>query len=71
MRQHGTNTLRSEYDFSRGVRGRHHKGYLQNTKVVVATTCATHARNDSVTSREGRRPVTQVTRHHPKGLRDS
>ena len=30
-----TNDMRSEYDFSGGVRGKHHKAYREDTNVVL------------------------------------
>lgn len=30
-----TDTMRSQYDFSKGVRGKHHKAYQQGTNVVL------------------------------------
>ena len=30
-----TDDMRPEYDFSDGVRGKHHKVYLENTNVVL------------------------------------
>ena len=30
-----TDDMRPEYDFSEGVRGKHHKAYLEDTNVVL------------------------------------
>lgn len=35
VRKRKTDELRAEYDFSRGVRGTHHRAYRAGTNVVV------------------------------------
>ena len=59
MRHDDTHTLRGEYDFSRGVRGKHHECYRRGTN--VAATCTTEAIIESATSNKGPRAATQVT----------
>ena len=71
MHQDEVNTLRSEYDFSHGARGKHHQSYRRSTNAASAAACANEARNPSVTPTKGRQPVTWGTLYDPTDLGDS
>ena len=46
MNPDDTDTMRDEYDFSKGVRGKHHKAYREGTNVVLLEPEAAHRSRD-------------------------
>lgn len=54
MRDEDTSAMRREYDFSRGVRGKHHDAYRRGANTVRVKTCATVLPDDPATSKHGR-----------------
>ena len=42
-----TDDIRSEYDFSKGIRGKHHKAYRQGTNIVLLETDVAEVFKDS------------------------
>ncbi len=54
MRDEDTSAMRREYDFSRGVRGKHHEAYRRGANTVRITTSATVLPNDPAMSKHGR-----------------
>ena len=63
MQEDDTNEMRSEYDFSRGVRGKHHAAYHRGANVVRVTKCPSGHSNDRAISNQGPRAV----RRRPTG----
>lgn len=61
----GNDELRSEYDFSDGVRGKHHQHYQAGTKVVFLDADVAKAFKESESVNQGRRLLDLAKRQLP------
>ena len=64
MNQDDRDTLRDEYDFSGGVRGKHHEAYNKGTNVVVLERDVAEVFKDSAAVNRALRAIAQVARDH-------
>ncbi len=64
MSQDDKDTLREEYDFSAGVRGKHHEAYRKGTNVVFLDRDVAEVFKDSATVNRALRAIAQVARDH-------
>ena len=62
MSQDDKDTLREEYDFSGGVRGKHHEAYRQGTNVVLLEPDVAEVFKDSDAVNRALRAIAQVAR---------
>ena len=60
--------LRSEYDFSAGVRGKHHSQYQQGSNVVLLDRDVAEVFHDSASVNEALRVIARIAREqaHPR-----
>ena len=61
-RNEDDNDLRAEYDFSKGVRGRHHEAYREGTNVVFLDADVASAFPDSATVNRALRLLLELAR---------
>ncbi len=64
MSQVDKDRLREEYDFSGGVRGKHHEAYRQGTNVVLLERDVAEVFKDSAAVNQALRAIAQVARDH-------
>ena len=64
MSQDDRDTLRDEYDFSGGVRGKHHEAYRQGTNVVLLERDVAQVFRDSEAVNQALRAIARVARDH-------
>ena len=64
MSQEDRDTLREEYDFSGGVKGKHHEAYVQGTNVVLLERDVAEVLKDSAAVNRALRAIVQVARDH-------
>ena len=64
MSQGDRDTLRDEYDFSGGVRGKHHEAYRQGTNVVLLERDVAQVFKDSEAVNQALRAIARVARDH-------
>ena len=64
MSQNDKDTLREEYDFSDGVRGKHHEAYREGTNVVLLERDVAEVFKDSAAVNRALRAIAQVARDH-------
>ena len=64
MSQNDKDTLREEYDFSGGVRGKHHEAYREGTNVVLLERDVAEVFKDSAAVNRALRAIAQVARDH-------
>ena len=57
-------TMREEYDFSDGVRGKHHEAYRQGTNVVLLDPDVAKIFKDSATVNSALRMLAKVALEH-------
>ena len=57
-------TLRTEYDFSSGVRGKHHEAYSRGTNVVLLDPDVAEVFKDSASVNAALRTLTEVAQAH-------
>ena len=57
-------TMRQEYDFSSGVRGKHHEAYRRGTNVVLLEPDVAEVFKDSAAVNAALRALAQVARAH-------
>ena len=57
-------TMRQEYDFSSGVRGKHHQEYRRGTNVVLLEPDVAEVFKDSAAVNAALRALAQVARAH-------
>ena len=57
-------TLRTEYDFSSGVRGKHHEAYRSGSNVVLLDPDVAAVFKDSASVNAALRKLTEVARAH-------
>ena len=60
MSQDDIDTMRDEYDFSKGVRGKHHEAYRRGTNVVVLEPDVAKVFRDSAAVNRALRAITQA-----------
>ena len=70
MKQDDADTLRKEYDFSGGVRGKHHQAYRRGTNVVLLEPDVAEVFKDPVAVNETLRAIAQVARAHAASIAD-
>ena len=68
MSQDDRDTLRDEYDFSGGVRGKHHAAYNKVTNVVVLERDVAEVFKDSAAVNRALRAIAQVARDHADSI---
>lgn len=64
MSQDDRDTMREEYDFSGGVRGKHHEAYRKGTNVVLLDRDVAEVFKDSAAVNRALRAIAQVARDH-------
>ena len=62
--------MRPEYDFSSGVRGKHHETYRQGTNVVLLDPDVAEIFRDSAAVNAALRALAQVARAHTRTAAD-
>jgi hypothetical protein len=60
MNSSETDTMRAEYDFSGGIRGKHHEAYLEGTNVILLEPDLAERFHDSATVNHALRLLLQV-----------
>ena len=63
-------TMRQEYDFSSGVRGKHHEAYRRGTNVVLLEPDVAEVFKDSAAVNAALRALAQVARAHTPSASD-
>ena len=63
-------TMRPEYDFSSGVRGKHHEAYRHGTNVVLLEPDVAEVLRDSATVNAALRALAEVARAHARRVVD-
>ena len=66
MNQDDRDTMREEYDFSGGVRGKHHEAYRRATNVVLLEPDVAEVFKDSAAVNQALRAIAQVARAHAR-----
>ena len=56
--------MRTEYDFTNGIRGKHHEAYRQGTNVVLLAPDVAEVFKDSATVNSALRTLVNVARDH-------
>ena len=64
MSQNDIDAMRDEYDFSEGIRGKHHEAYRQGTNVVVLEPDVAKVFRDSAAVNRALRAIAHVARDH-------
>lgn len=65
MNQEGEpDIMRAEYDFSSGVRGKHHEAYRQGTNLVLLEPDVAAVFKDSATVNSALRALVNIAREH-------
>ena len=64
MNQDDRDTMREEYDFSGGVRGKHHEAYRKGTNVVLLDRDVAEVFKDSAAVNRALRAIAKVARDH-------
>ncbi len=64
MSQDDVDTMRVEYDFSKGVRGKHHEAYRRCTNIVVLEPDVARVFRDSAAVNGALRAIAQVPQAH-------
>ena len=67
MSQDDIDTMREEYDFSEGIRGKHHEAYRRGTNVVVLEPDVAKVFRDSAEVNRALRAIAQVAQAHVRG----
>ena len=62
MNQDDSDSLRDEYDFSEGVRGKHYEAYRAGTNVVLLEPDVANVFKDSIAVNRALRAIAQVAR---------
>ena len=70
MNQDDTDTMRDEYDFSKGVRGKHHKAYREGTNVVLLEPDVAEVFKDSASVNQTLRTIARLARTQAENLSD-
>ena len=64
MNQDDVDTMRDEYDFSKGIRGKHHEAYRRGTNIVVLEPDVAKVFRDSAAVNGALRAIAQVAQAH-------
>ena len=64
MNQDDVDTMRMEYDFSKGVRGKHHEAYRRGTNIVVLEPDVARVFRNSAAVNGALRATAQVAQAH-------
>lgn len=70
MNQDDGDSLRGEYDFSDGVRGKHYEAYRAGTNVVILEPDVADVFKDSAAVNKALRAIAQVARDHADSAAD-
>lgn len=70
MNQDDSDSLRDEYDFSDGVRGKHYEAYRAGTNVVILEPDVADVFKDSAAVNKALRAIAQVARDHADAAAD-
>jgi len=62
-----TDDIRPEYDFSKGIRGKHHKAYRQGTNVVLLETDVAEVFKDSESVNHALRMLMDIAKKETDG----
>jgi hypothetical protein len=62
-----TDNIRPEYDFSKGIRGKHHKAYRQGTNVVLLETDVAEGFKDSESVNHALRMLMDIAKKETDG----
>ena len=65
-----SDSLRGEYDFSDGVRGKHYEAYRAGTNVVILEPDVADVFKDSAAVNKALRAIAQVARDHADSAAD-
>ena len=68
MDQDDRDTSRGEYDFSEGVRGKHHKAYRKGTNVVLLEPDVAEVFKDSASVNQALRTIARLARDQAEKL---
>ncbi len=68
MNQDDTDTMRDEYDFSKGVRGKHRKAYREGTNVVLLEPDVAEVFKDSASVNQTLRAIARLARTQAENL---
>ena len=71
MNQDDKDTMRDEYDFSEGVRGKHHKEYRKGTNVVLLEPDVAEVFKDSQSVNEALRTIARLVKDYGKKREES
>ena len=66
MSRNEQDTLREEYDFSGGVRGKHHRAYHRGTNIVLLEPDVAEVFRDSAAVNRALRVIAQAAREQAK-----
>ena len=62
-----TDEIRSEYDFSKGIKGKHHKAYRQGTNIVLLETDVAEVFKDSKSVNHALRMLMDIAKKETDG----
>ena len=68
MNQDERDTLRDEYDFSKGARGKHHEAYRKGTNVVLLEPDVAEVFKDSASVNQALRTIARLARDHAEDM---
>lgn len=68
--EHDEDTMRREYDFSSGVRGKHHKAYRRGTNVILLEPDVAEVFKDSGAVNAALRALLLLARAHTPSATD-
>ncbi len=68
MNHDDADTMRDEYDFSKGVRGKHYRAYQKGTNVVLLEPDVAEVFRDSATVNRTLRPIAQLAKDQAQNL---
>ena len=68
--QENKDTMRDEYDFSKGSRGRHHEQYNKGTNVVLLEEDVAEVFKDSISVNEALRALMRVAEDYSDQIRN-
>ena len=70
MSRSDIDTMRDEYDFSEGIRGKHHEAYRRGTNVVVLEPDVAKVFRDSAAVNRALRAIARAARDHTRETPD-
>ena len=68
MNQDDSETMRDEYDFSKGVRGKHHEAYKKGTNVVLLEPDVAEVFKDSGSVNQALRTIARLARDQAQNM---